>query len=684
MKLLDFTIVKLTLCLIIGICLAYFVEIPLYWSTYSSGLLLLVSSVLFFISRNYSGKSIWFGLLVFLTTISIGVLTVNFHYQKNFKNHYSHNIISNPIKPKIIVFQICEILKSSNYYDKYVVDLLKINHTYESGKLLLNVKKDSTAQNLKVDERFQLKTSFEDINPPLNPNQFDYKNYLEKQYIFHQIFTDKQSLFKISSKTNTIFGFASRLREIINLKLKKFNFKKDELAIINALLLGQRQDIDQEIYDNYAKAGAIHILAVSGLHVGIILLFLTFIFKPIEQFKHGIIIKTSLILIILWCFAIIAGLSASVTRAVTMFSIIAIGLQFKRPTNIYNTLAISMFLLLLIKPMFLFDVGFQLSYAAVFAIVSIYPLLYTLWKPKYILIDKFWQVFVVTISAQFGVVPLSLFYFHQFPGLFFLSNLVIVPLLGFILGFGIIIILLALLNILPNVLATTYENIINLMNIFVEWISHQEEFLFKDIPFGILYVFAFYLLIISLVRLFKMKNFSSIIFLLIAIVFCQSTLIYNKIVSNSNQFIIFHKSRYTLIGNKVNANLYLDDNLDSLARIKDHIIRNYKIGNYIKVIHEDTLKNIYSINDEKLLVLDSIGIYNVKSFKPDYILLRHSPKVNLNRLIDSIHPKLIVADGSNYKSYIERWEKTCEKRKLPFHITRKKGAFVIENASFSK
>ena len=225
-------------------------------------------------------------------------------------------------------------------------------------------------------------------------------------------------------------------------------------------MLGQRQDISKEIYNSYTQAGAIHILAVSGLHVGIILLLLNFIFKPLIYFKNGNYIKLIVIVLILWSYAVIAGLSASVVRAVTMFTAVAIGMHLKRPTNVYNTLTISAFFLLLFKPMFLFDVGFQLSYLAVLAIVIIQPMLEKLWKPKFKLIDFFWKIFTVTIAAQFGIIPVSLYYFHQFPGLFFLSNLVIIPCLGFILGFGILIIILGLLNLLPNFLASTFGFVI--------------------------------------------------------------------------------------------------------------------------------------------------------------------------------------------------------------------------------
>ena len=677
MQLLNFTIIKLTFCLFIGIIIGYFISIPLNTSLIISLALLVLLFIFYIISKKQFDKTIWFGLLTFLVMISVGILTTNIHNQKNFSSHYTHQIALQKNALKTGVFRIREVLKSGNYYDKYVIDILEIDGNKASGKSLLNIEKDSLKPALKVDDIIISKIDFKDLIHPLNPNQFDYKNYLEKKYIYHQLFTTNNLLLKVNSNTHTLFGIAYNIRNFINKKLKAYHFKPDELAIINALLLGQRQDISEEVYTSYTNAGAIHILAVSGLHVGIILIILTFILKPLERFKHGKFIKTFLLVSILWSFALIAGLSASVTRAVTMFSIVTIALNLKRPTNIYNTLAISMFVILLFKPLFLFDVGFQLSYLAVFAIVTIDPFLYKLWKPKYWVTDKFWHTFTITVSAQFGIIPVSLLYFHQFPSLFFVSNLLIIPFLGIILGFGIVIILLAVLNRLPDFVATTYGYIISLMNDFIRWVSHQESFLFKDIPFSLLYVLTSYFLIISFIRLLFKRNYSTLKLFLIGVLIFQTAFIYTKYNKPSNEFIVFHKSRHSLLGNTYNNKIVVAHDFDSLTKSTNNIIKDYTVGNYINTIEENKLQPIYLLNNKNLLVIDSLGIYNIKSFKPDYILLRQSPKINLNRLIDSLKPKQIIADGSNYKSYIERWKIICNKRKIPFHQTSKKGAYII-------
>jgi len=672
MKILNFTVIKLSACLCIGIVLAYYIAIPVLWSLYSSLILFLLLTVFLFLSRKQFIQTIWFGVLVCFTTISIGIVSTNIHNQKLAKNHYIHLKHT----PRQITFRVKEILKPGNYNDKYVVDILQVDTESVIGKALLNIQKDSLQRKLEVDAIILTTEGFQEISHTLNPDQFDYKNYLQKQYIYHQIYATNDKLFRVSDTKHTLIGYASLLRNTINKKLKKYDFKTDELSIINALILGQRQNISKSVYTNYVNAGAIHILAVSGLHVGILLLLLNTLFKPLEKIPNGKIVKMIIILILLWCYAILAGASASIIRAATMFSIVAVGMHLKRPSNIYNTLAISIFFILLFKPLFLFDVGFQLSYLAVLAIVSMQPILYKFWKPRFWLSDKLWQITTVTIAAQFGVLPISLFYFHQFPGLFWLSNIVVIPLIGIILGSGILVILLALLNALPLFLATGFGSIIRFMNTFFEWIASKEQFLFQGISFPIVYVLTSYFIITALVRLHVKRNYKSLVFLCLAILSFQIAILYTRHENSTDAFIVFHKSRSTVIGLKRNRMLQVFHNLDSITANKT--IPTFAVANFTETITEDTLQDLFFFRNNKILVVDSLGIYNIKSIKADYVLLRNSPKINLERLIDSIQPKSIIADGSNYKTYVSRWENTCKKRKLPFHQTGKKGAFILE------
>jgi len=676
-KTFNFIIIKLTFWLIVGILTAHLYSISFQNTFYAAISVVILFFISLQIAKRTLNKSIWFGLLAYLLMSVLGVLSYNTHNHKNFSKHYSHIKEVELSVSNNLSFRIKERLKPTKYHNKYVVELLKINEHSTSGYVLLNIKKTEHPKLHKVDDILLIHSKFQDIRSPLNPNQFNYKAYLEKQYIYHQFYTEEKLIFEISSKRQTVIGYADFIRQTINNRLDAFNFKTEELAIINALILGQRQDLNRDIYTNYVNAGAIHILAVSGLHVGIILMIINVVLKPLERLKKGYIYKIICILALLWSFAIVAGLSASVTRAVTMFSIVAIAMHLRRPTNIYNTLSISIFILLLIKPMFLFDVGFQMSYLAVFAIVSIQPLLSKLWKPKWQITKYFWQILTVTIAAQLGVLPISLFYFHQFPGLFFISNLAIIPFLGLILGLGILVIFLSLLNVLPEVLATTYGSIISLMNQVVSWVSKQDTFLIKDISFHITEVIGTYFLLLTLVIAYHKLHFKRIILLLISILFLQSVFIYIKYQNSTRAFIIFNKSRYSVFGKKENTDLKIWHNLENNSIQNETLLKNYKVGNFITSIEFDSIHNIYKTPYKTLLVIDSLGIYNV-SFKTDYVLLRNSPRINLKRMIDLLQPKFIIADGSNYTSYVKRWKATCTKEKLPFHHTSEKGAFIIK------
>ena len=459
-KIREYLPLHFTVLLILGIVIQFYTQ---FWCYGFTSLLILVASILLLLSifKNRVVTTILsFGIFFF-----VGVSSVYFNNDRNYNNYYKKYLVKN----SLVTFKVSKVLKPSIYNDKYEVEVVKIDSKSTIGNILLNVKKDSANSSLKVDELIISKAVFKELMSPLNPYQFNYKSYLAKQGMYQQLFVDSDEYKSLGYGNSSLKGLAARCRTKIQKSLLKYNFKNDELGVINALLLGQRQDISKELTTDYQKAGAIHILAVSGLHVGVILLILSFLFKPIERLKNGAFLKAFLIVLVLWAFAFIAGLSASVVRAVTMFTFLAIGLSFHKKNVVFFSLISSLFFLLIAKPMFLFDVGFQLSYLAVFGIIWIQPKLYAVWKPKFKMVDFFWQLFTVSIAAQVGVLALSIYYFQQFPTLFLLSNLVIVPCLMYILIGGVLVFLLALLNLLPQFFADIYGSVISLMNGFVSF-----------------------------------------------------------------------------------------------------------------------------------------------------------------------------------------------------------------------
>ncbi|WP_179004858.1 ComEC/Rec2 family competence protein [Winogradskyella forsetii] len=676
MKLLNFTIIKLTIFLVFGILLAHYLRLDFQTVLYATIGLVILIGVYWLALKSKINRSPYFGILACLCMVGVGIISYHLQDETLRSKHYTH--LNTSENYNTIVFQIEKRLKPDAYNAKYIAVIKSFNDEEAIGHLLINIKQDSLSKYLDVDDIVLTSSDLKVIQKPLNPYQFDYSKYLELQQVYHQLYLNSNTILKLSDSKSTIYGYADALRTTINLKLVEAGFEKDALSIMNALLLGQRQMIDKSVYNNYVNSGTIHILAVSGLHVGLILWILNFLFRPLLYLKYGNFIRPFILIIILWTFAVIAGLSPSVTRAVTMFSVISFAMHLKRRTNIYNTLVISAFLILLIKPTFLFAVGFQMSYLAVLGIVSIQPIIYKLWQPKNWIFDKPWQIFTVTLAAQIGVVPISLFYFHQFPGLFFISNLVVIPFLGIILGFGLLVIALALLGFLPKPIVDIYSFIIDSLNNFIAWVAQFESFLFRDIPFTLLQVLVSYLIVIAMIQAYKFQNFKWTAMSLIAIIGLHCVYFYNKQQTQNDAFVIFNKSRYSMIGLKTNNKLTLFHNLDSVQLQANHAIKNYKVGESIDFVTTDSLQSVYIYKNKIILAIDSIGVYKGISFHPHYILLRNSPRLNLNRVIDSLKPEQIIADASNYKSYLKRWKATCEHKKIPFHQTNEKGTYIIK------
>jgi len=328
----------------------------------------------------------------------------------------------------------------------------------------------------------------------------------------------------------------------------------------------------------------------------------------------------------------------------------------------------------LVKPLFLFQVGFQMSYAAVFAIVWIYPKLQRFWFPENIIIRKTWQLLSVSVAAQLGVLPISLFYFHQFPALFFVSNLLIIPFLGLILGLGVLVIALALVDLLPTFLVDGFNWIIKMMNSIVDWVAGQESFIIKNIPFDSVQLILGYLIIISLVVFLSKPKWKMALVLFSAIVVYQNWNIWNQIQLHKKEAVVLtHRSRNTIL---------LHQTGDSLAIISPDTVNigsiatDYAVAERIQKVGTSTLQNSYSIGRKRLFVMDSLGILPLEEH-PDYLLLTQSPKLNLERLLDSVKPKMVLADGSNYRSVVSRWEETCAQKEIPFHYSGEKGYYVF-------
>jgi len=568
-----------------------------------------------------------------------------------------------------------ERLKPSQYADRYVAVVNQIDQNPTHGKIVINFSTSKSNYKLHIGAQLRVLGTITKHKAPGNPSQFDYGSYLSNKAIAAQLYTDVEHVKINPESVRDIWFYADRFRTNIISNLKG-TIRPKELAVLNALILGQQQDITSDILKDFQYAGAVHILSVSGLHVGFLLMFLNLLLKPLPNHTKGRTIKFLIIVSFLWIFAVLAGLSPSVVRSVTMFSFVALGMCIRRETNIFHTLVISIVLILLFEPAFLFDVGFQLSYIALFFILWLQPALATLWTPENGIIKYLWDIVTVSVSAQVGAMPLSIYYFHQFPGLFFVTNLLIIPLITIIMALGVFVMTLAAFNFVYILPSKVLQTCIYAMNEIIHFVASFESFVIQDIPFNKYLLLYFYLLIISTVLWYKKPTYHKLIFVgcsMITLQIAYQSTLYN--IRRQSELIVFHVKQNTLItarnGQKVSAYISKSD-----VKV-ENALKIYITAAFSALEKRQNVRNTIAFGKKKLLIIDSSAVFPVGE-KPDVLIMTQSPKLNFERLLSTCRPKEIIADGSNYKSYAKRWQQTCRKQKIPFHFTGEKGFYRIK------
>ena len=677
MKILDFPLTKISFCFMAGILLASY-WLPSFWVL---ALFLMVIILIFvgsyFLKAKNKIDAVYFGIITWVLSFLVGVVSVYIHNHRFDKENYS-NKIKDFNKQHQIELVLREKLKTSNQNLRFVALIKKIDNKVCTGKMLLNIHKDSLNSNFFIGENLQITANLLRNKSSKNPAQFDYSKYLENKSIFAQVYVAADDI-KIGSKIDTdIWYYSDRIRQRIITNLEKNNFGTKELAVTLALLLGQQQDIASDVLEDYQLAGAVHILSVSGLHVGFILLFINLILSRLPKTKFNLYFKLIVTVFSLWTFAVIAGLSPSVVRSAAMFSMVAIGLFLNRKTNIFHTLLVSALLILLFQPSFLFDVGFQLSYLSLFFILWLQPLLSQLWIPKNKISTYLWDIITVSFAAQIGAFPLSIYYFHQFPGLFFITNLIVIPFLTLIMGWGVFVMIWAFFGSIPLLFTQVLEKLIQFMNWIIAWVASLENFIIKDISFNYYMLLSSYLFIIAAIIWFKKPNFQKLIVALLGLFIfqiCYFSSIWNS--QKKEELIVFNSNRNTLITQKTGRNLTVFATDSILKNVSSNtLLKFYRVERFCSIKKKVPLGNVLFFKNKKILIIDKSCSYT--NCNPDVLLLINSPKINLDRILNDVKPKEIIADASNYKTYVKCWKATCEQQKIPFHATAENGFYRLE------
>lgn len=676
MKFTNLAILTILIGIVIGIAIPKGDFLSLQTSSISIAIAIFILGVHLFLSLQKSIFSKGFVFTTFLTSIAVGIFVSILHDPTTKSTHYT-NVLKKQT-PYLLKAKIIEQTSKSNFGTTYKADLLSADHQPTSGSILCFFPENAIQNtDFQRNDVIIFASKLNDIPIPKNPYQFDYKQYMERQDVFGLANVSNYTLISGEKSSFSIISVAENIRRNSETILETY-FSKETTSLLKTLLLGNRSDLDEEVYQNYINAGAVHILAISGLHVGIITIILLYLLKKIPDKKHWKSIRFGILLVSLWSFAFIAGLSPSVLRAVTMFSFMGVASLLNRRRGRFDSLMLSMLFLLLIRPNFLYEVGFQLSYASVFSILVFYPRMERWWQPKNKIVSYFWGLLLIGFAAQIIVLPISLYYFRQFPTLFFISNLLIVPLLAPILIFGILSLICGFLNVVPLFLVSITEFLINCINTFAGLIANQEDFVIKHIYFDNKILITSVLVLITVIYLVNKVQYKRIILFLISVIIFQGVLFYGKYQSETTEeFIVFQKYKQNIFlkrkGNKITV--YQPDTTQNFR-----LIENYQKAKGINDVKTKEIPSITDFQHKNILFVDSLGIYPKDlGLVIDNLILMNAPKVNFERMLLEIKPKNVISNGTNPPYLLKKWRETCEKQNIPFYATSEEGAFVLNS-----
>lgn len=343
---------------------------------------------------------------------------------------------------------------------------------------ILYFQRDSLSSRLQMGEELWVRSR---ISPPVsarNFDEFDYARYLIRKGIsgtgfvasghwqFSECRKEKEGI------ATVLYRLAASYRTQIENLYRRLGIEGDELAVLSALTLGDKTDLSESVRESYSVAGVSHVLALSGLHIGLLYALAFFLLRPLLLGgQSGRVLRSLLLILLLWLFAFFTGLSPSVVRSAAMFSIWALADLCGRQSFSLNTLALTAWLMLLVRPVWLFDVGFQLSFAAVLSILLFQPFLYRLCPVRHRAGTYLWGLVSVSVAAQLGTAPLVLFYFSRFSTHFLLTNLLVVPLVTLILYAAVVLLLLTPMSGLQAVAAVGLEKMLRMLNLLVRWVE---------------------------------------------------------------------------------------------------------------------------------------------------------------------------------------------------------------------
>ena len=671
---------RLLLPLIFGIVICQYVEF-LHWSLYALfGLSVLLAGASFVFqdpTRQFVFRWL-FGCGVFVFMFSLGY-TLSSNREKNEvfdhlhqKGMYRIEIISPPVEKATSCMCRVDVLQ-------YFATTSKVVH----GNAIVYFHKDSLCSRLRFGDRLLVEAEFAPPVRALNPNGFDYARYLKRQGVGATCYIPS-GCWKLTDK-NTSFSIrrtADDCQKMLIGIYRKFHIKGDEFAVLSALTLGYTDELQPEVRAGYSATGVVHILSVSGMHVGVVYVVIAFLLGFLNKSQGQKILKALFVMSFLWVYAFVSGMSAAVIRAALMFSFIAIASSFERKSHIYNTIFMSMLAMLIVNPDFLYDVGFQLSYAAVLSIIFFKPIVDKIYQPETKWIRSVWTLFSVSLAAQIGTAPFTLYYFQQFPNYFMLTNFIAIPLSSVVIYLAIALLIVSFVPYLSAIIAFLLNGSVWLLNHVIVTVQNL-PFSVSHISLDIRQSIVLFLAIFCLSGYYFNRKFVTLFAgLAFVLLTCIFSVFINYQTLTSKRVIVYAGQKNTHVSfiNR-NCNYVFTTDLTELKRIANPFWQNQKLEDPVILNKNNWFNNGFAcFEGVRLQILTPDILKKTTISTPldlDYLIIGNHLKPKIEKLTECLHPGNIIVDASISKWYTNAIRHYCRNRKIGFYSVADQGAFIL-------
>lgn len=672
--------------MIAGIIMGHFTDILANFMVYTIIFMLIGQAVLLRIKA--IPLLMVHGSVVFITMFCFGWVRMQLKQQ-----YQIHEI--NTTSSAINIAKIMDVPEEKKNTFRSSALLLQQDSTIvEPSVFYLYIEKDSSVQSLKPGNIIAFSSFIQPIKNNGNPYEFDYKFYLQRRQILYQTFIKKGDWKLIDLGTNSIINkLGSNTKTYARQAFQKY---VQQHAIVSAMILGERNELDDHLKSEFSHAGIMHILAISGLHVGLILLFLNgcLIFLSVNQVLRTL--RIVIIIICLWIYAWLTGFSPSVVRATVMFTFFTVGQLTSRKANSYNILAFAAFTMLVINPYNIFEVGFQLSFVAVLSILFFYPKIYHLVRFRYLITDKCWQIISVSLAAQVLTFPLTIFYFHQFSTWFLLANLIAIPMVFLVVLFSLVLLAVSPFHTIAIILGKTIDCLIDFLLSGTHFVNSLPGNLLSGLGLNLAQLMFIYLIIGSVMMFsvtFRKQYILYMLFFMMVFVNIKNLNTWNQ--SRKNELVVFNISGNSAISliNGQHAFCFLSDTSDhsSISYATDNYLIHRNVWKSVKIQSMGQLtyptmnlfdESIFFRFQEKDIVIlkDNVTLWTIPDrLKIDYLIISSgSDFVSLQEITKVFQVKTIIIDSSVKHYAIKKMLDGYETDKYDVHTVSQDGAFVLK------